>query len=130
MKRSKEENNMFAPNPYKHRGYLVRPDIRDALVAYATTGRYLGDFLTAVLENNLRRACMYADDYNSTSLHAIVAYCYNELPGSCWGSAEKVTAWREKLRDDPAFKEKIEAETPEAMKKKAEEDETKRALNP
>ena len=52
-----------------------------------------GDFLMAVLCNDLREACARADDENITLLPVYVAFFYNEAPGACWGSPEKVRAW-------------------------------------
>jgi len=52
-----------------------------------------GDFLTAVLENNLMRACSHADDDNIDLIPVYAAYLYNEIPGNCHGSAEAVAEW-------------------------------------
>jgi hypothetical protein len=52
-----------------------------------------GNFLTAVLSNDLRRACERADDVNRHLLFEIVGWLYNEAPSPCWGSPEKVAAW-------------------------------------
>lgn len=52
-----------------------------------------GDFLQAVLENNLFNAFGRADDENRKDLREIIRYIYHELPGDCWGSPEKVKNW-------------------------------------
>ena len=52
-----------------------------------------GGFLTAVLENNLKKSFGQADKENRKVLFEIVCYCYNELPSICWGSPEKVKNW-------------------------------------
>jgi hypothetical protein len=52
-----------------------------------------GDFLTAVICNDLRKACGRADDENLRNLPAYVGYFYNEAPSTCWGSPEKFAAW-------------------------------------
>jgi hypothetical protein len=52
-----------------------------------------GEFLRAVLSNKLKEAIFSADDDNILVLPEIVRYCYNEIPGLCWGSPEKVRAW-------------------------------------
>ena len=52
-----------------------------------------GHFLTAVLSNDLRGAFSRADDENRAAMFAIVSYCYNEIPGACWGSPEAVGEW-------------------------------------
>jgi hypothetical protein len=52
-----------------------------------------GSFLRAVLENDLREAFGRADDRNIRDMFHIVSYCYNKLPGNCWGSKEVVQGW-------------------------------------
>ena len=52
-----------------------------------------GGFLTAVLENNLRKSFGQADKENREALFEIVCHCYKELPYNCWGSPEKVKNW-------------------------------------
>jgi hypothetical protein len=57
-------------------------------------GEYLpGDFLQAVLRNDLREAAARADLYNRRRLFEYVQWLYNEAPSTCWGSAEKVFQW-------------------------------------
>ena len=55
-----------------------------------------GDFLQAVLENNLLMSYSRADLENKRDLYEIIRYVYNELPGDCWGSPEKVKNWLER----------------------------------
>jgi len=52
-----------------------------------------GDFLTAVLENDLMRACSHADHINIDLLPVYAAYLYNEAPYGCYGSPKAVTDW-------------------------------------
>jgi len=54
-----------------------------------------GGFLRAVLENNLKEAMGRADSINREALFDIVAYLYNCVPTTCWGSPEKVKDWLE-----------------------------------
>jgi hypothetical protein len=56
-------------------------------------GIYPGDFLTAVIENDLREACGRADDTNQKLLYQYVSFFYNHAPSRCWGSPEKCEAW-------------------------------------
>src|SRR5688572_25670613 len=60
---------------------------------------FTGDFLRAVLSNDLTEACGRADDYNLLTLPAIVAYVYNNLPADCHGSRERYEAWASKHRE-------------------------------
>jgi hypothetical protein len=53
-----------------------------------------GDFLDAVLANDLMEAFGRADDINRTYMFSIVCYVYNKLPRGCWGSKEIVEAWK------------------------------------
>jgi len=76
----------YALNPERP----VRPDIKEALEAYAYKGRELGDFLTAVVANDLMEAMGRADSYNRATIHQICSFIYNELPSTCHGSPEKV----------------------------------------
>ena len=52
-----------------------------------------GDFLYALLTNNLLETMSRADDINQTYLFDIVKYLYNDVPSICWGSEEKVKEW-------------------------------------
>ena len=52
-----------------------------------------GDFLSAVISNNLREAYGRADEENLANLPAYVAYFYNEAPSNCWGSPERLREW-------------------------------------
>ena len=63
------------------------------LKRYAKDRIHPGGFLTAVLENNLRKSFGQADKENREALFEIVCHCYKELPSICWGSPEKVKNW-------------------------------------
>lgn len=65
----------------------------ESLVAYRDHGHPVGDFLTALLENDLRAACGHADDTNRWLIFSYVSFLYNEMPSQAWGSREKVVAW-------------------------------------
>jgi len=79
------------PKLYKRE--TMREDIKDALKRYAEHKIMTGDFLKAVLENDLQMAFARADEDNVKDMLQIVRYCYNDLPSECWGSKEKVEAW-------------------------------------
>lgn len=63
------------------------------LRAYLDNHEPVGDFLTAVLTNNLFDACALADDTNVEIIPVYVAYLYNEAPCAAWGSPAKLEAW-------------------------------------
>lgn len=52
-----------------------------------------GDFLHAVLSNDLRESVFRADEENRAAMFDIVCYCYNNIPAECWGSRERVSNW-------------------------------------
>ena len=86
---------------YTFLGYEARTQMIDALDRYAQHRQPVGDFLRAVLENNLQSAVGHADDDNLRNLPAFVGYLYNEMPAPCWGSPEKVKAWLKTPCDTP-----------------------------
>lgn len=64
-----------------------------ALDRWACWGEFGGDFITAVLTNDLFKAVGRADLENKKALNDIVNYIYNNLPRQCWGSVENVEEW-------------------------------------
>ncbi len=80
---------------YTFRGFRIAPHMLDGLKRYIEEHCPVGDFLTAVLRNDLSEAVGKADDYNLKNLPAFVGYLYNEAPSQCWGSKEKVKKWLE-----------------------------------
>jgi len=73
----------------------IRQNIVEGINRHALLHQQVGHFLTAVLSNNLREAFARADNENQKTMHQIVSYCHNQIPGVCWGSPEKVKAWIE-----------------------------------
>ncbi len=81
-------------NPgYTFRGFSIPTYILNALQRYIENGDPPGDFLSAVICNDLTEAVARADDHNVLNLPAYVAYLYNEAPSECWGSKENMQAW-------------------------------------
>jgi len=68
--------------------------LQDGMQRYFEDGIGAGHFLTACLENDLVGAVNRADSTNIHRLQDIVRFMYNELPQGCWGSKEKVRAWK------------------------------------
>ena len=81
---------------YKFQDYYIPDRMMPGIERYVTYGIKPGDFLTAVIRNNLHDALSRADDENLQNLPAFVAYFYNEAPASCWGSPEKMNEWMER----------------------------------
>lgn len=65
----------------------------DSLRLYVFEHLPPGQFLTAVLSNDLNGAIAHADDTRMAALKRIVQFVYNDLPSQCWGSKEKVDRW-------------------------------------
>ncbi len=61
--------------------------------AYILEARPVGDFLRAVISNNLKETIAYADEESMRNLQAIVRFFYNEAPTECWGSPQKYKGW-------------------------------------
>ena len=72
---------------------LIPAHMWDGLHLYITEGIEPGSFLSAVLQNDLRRACEAADDVNRHRLRDYVQFLYCHAPHDCWGSPEKYSAW-------------------------------------
>lgn len=96
-----------------YRGILFPTWALAPLVAWVEHGRDPGDFLRAVLANDLIGAVTMADDLNLPLVAAIAVFCRGRLPHDAWGSSEKVQAWAERRgltgrrtccgREDEAF---------------------------
>ena len=71
----------------------IPPHMMAALRRYLDKHSPVGDFLTAVLRNDLQGACDLADDTNIEIIPVYCAYLYNEAPGQSWGSVENHRAW-------------------------------------
>ena len=74
-------------------GQFIPAYMMPGLLRYIEQGILPGSFLQAVLRNDFREAVTHADDLNLLNLRAYSVYLYNEAPGVCYGSPEKVAAW-------------------------------------
>lgn len=64
--------------------------VKDSLTRYVTDGIPTGDFLRAVLANDLQGAFGRADMGTAQVMAAIVSYVYNNVPRTMVGSYETV----------------------------------------
>ena len=85
---------------YEFQGHTIPDHMMEGIRGYIEDHRSVGDFLTAVFENNFAEALIRADGNNLASIKAYAGYLYNEAPPACWGSRKKVTAWLEGYRDE------------------------------
>ena len=74
----------------------IPPHMQEAIKRYVIERKAPGDFLRAVITNDLRNAVGRADDTNLPLLPIYVRWFYNRAPISCYGSCENFVAW---LRD-------------------------------
>jgi len=80
---------------------MLPQDIKASIDRYVDTGTPTGDFLQAVLSNDLFKAVQYADSTNIHCLHSITCYIYNTCPKKCHGSIEIVRDWLNLHREQP-----------------------------
>lgn len=85
---------------YQFRDFYIPSYMMGGIERYIRKGIPPGDFLTAVICNDLAESVARADDENIANLPAYVAYFYNEAPGYCWGSKERMKEWMEKFQKD------------------------------
>ena len=78
---------------YKFRQYHIPDRMMGGIKRYIEDHVKPGDFLRAVICNNLKEAVGKADEENMENLPAFVAYFYNDAPSTCWGSEEKYKEW-------------------------------------
>ncbi len=78
---------------YRFRDFYIPARMMSGIRRYIDDGTPTGDFLRAVIGNDLQEAVGRADDENLANLPAYIGYFYNEAPLPCWGSKEKMQAW-------------------------------------
>lgn len=72
---------------------LVPEHLRDGLARYLVHFIRPGDFLTAVLSNDLKEAVNRSDEESRRGLVNLVQFLMWDVPGTCWGSPDRVAAW-------------------------------------
>lgn len=73
--------------------YVISDHMAGIIERYVEERLHPGDFLTAVICNDLAGAIGRADEENIKNLPAYVSYFRWEAPGKCWGSKQKMEAW-------------------------------------
>jgi hypothetical protein len=74
---------------------LIPEHMRSGLRLYIEEGIPPGDFLYAVLTNNLRETVIRADEINRANIVNWVKFLRSHAPSECWGSVERYNAWIE-----------------------------------
>lgn len=67
--------------------------MREPARRYVERGIIPGDFLQAVLSDSLTQAFGRADAGNKARMDDYVMWLYNDIPGACWGSRERIEEW-------------------------------------
>ena len=91
---------------HRFRNWYIPERMKGGIVRYIENGIAPGSFLTAVIQNKLKEAMMYADDENLENLPAYVDYFYNECPRVRWGSPETMEEWVKTKKEEREKKEK------------------------
>ena len=78
---------------YKFRDFEIPDYMANGIELYINHGVEPGDFLSAVICNDLQSAVGKVDGTNIKNLPAYVGYFYNEAPGGCWGSVSRMVEW-------------------------------------
>ena len=85
---------------YEFKGFYIPDRMMGGLTRYIEDGIPPGDFLTAVISNDLSEAVGRADEENLRNLPAYIGYLYNKAPSGCWGSMTKMHDWMEKKYEE------------------------------
>lgn len=72
---------------------LIPPHMMESLLRYRDQHCPVGDFLKAVISNDLTEAVQRADDTNVWIIPVYVSWLYNEAPGGSWGNDQAYTDW-------------------------------------
>ena len=70
------------------------PHMASGVVAWVLFGQKPGQFLTALIENNLLEAARRADAGNGPALQAWVKFLDAYVPSPCYGSVQAVNEWQ------------------------------------
>jgi len=80
----------------------------ESLLLYLSDGIPTGDFLRAVLANDLMEAVGRADCDNCEALPHIVSWVYSHVPRLARGSYEAVDTWLKKMAEKRAASKDVE----------------------
>ena len=73
----------------------VPEHLREGLLQYMKYGHRPGDFLIAVLRNDLHETVLRASPASFEGLPSVMRWLYWEAPADSWGTSEKVRKWQE-----------------------------------
>jgi hypothetical protein len=72
---------------------ILPPHMRESVIGYLLHGWEPGNFLYAILTNDLVRAFATADTENTYNMFQWANWLYNYCPSAAWGSSDKVSDW-------------------------------------
>ena len=83
---------------------LVPEHMRHGFIMWVAFGRVdmLGHFMRNLLSNDLMGAFSRADSTNLACMRDWVMFLHNYAPSGCYGSPEKVVAWKGLLFETPS----------------------------
>ena len=73
--------------------YGIPDYMHGALIRFYENGIPPGDFLTAVINNDLRETFGRADNTNTYCIRSYIIWLYNEAPSGSWGYPNAVEDW-------------------------------------
>jgi len=88
------------PRDIKACNELVPEHLREAVLSYVQEAHPVGDFLRAVISNDLFDAVARADEQSLAGLRCLCQWFYNYTPRSCYGSRDRYRTWLEPRVDD------------------------------
>jgi len=81
------------------RTYYIPPRMMGGIERYIIEGIIPGQFLQAVICNDIKEAFGRADDENFHLMPAYINYFYNEAPAQCWGSKKHMENWSKIIKE-------------------------------
>jgi len=78
----------------------MKDTTRAGIMRFVEHGIKPGDFLTAVLENDLMEAMGRADEENRRDIFEICQFIHMDIPARCHGSPQQVYDWMKERREE------------------------------
>lgn len=94
---------------YRFNEFYIPTRMMGGIQRYVEHGIVPGDFLCAVIQNDLKEAVRKADEENMRNLPAYVSYFYIEAPSECWGSPKHMSQWIKFHQDKRKCQEESDA---------------------
>lgn len=85
---------------YTFNEFYIQDHMMEGIKRYVEDGIRPGDFLTAIICNDLTNSVWRADETNMRNIPAFVEYFYNRVPLSIWKSKENMEAWIELKQEE------------------------------